>query len=732
MSSTVQLLEVSYAQTGKSTAKNEMGMREMQAKAFLKRDAQYILIKSPPASGKSRALMYLGLDKIHNQGVRKVIVAVPEMSIGGSFKNTNLSDGGFFTDWTIEPHNDLCSGENEQGKVDALIEFLTKPDEEIIVCTHATLRFAYEKIGAGAFNDTVIGIDEFHHVSAEEDNKLGLLIDGVMNHSNAHIVAMTGSYFRGDSVPILTPEDEDKFEKVTYTYYEQLNGYEYLKTLGLGYHFYQDNYTKALPDVLDESKKTIIHIPHVNSGEAHLDKGLAVDAIIDCLGEEIDRDADTGIITIKTNQNRIIRIADLVDENKIMRPRTQTFLRNIKSPDEVDMIIALGMAKEGFDWIYCEHVLTIGFRNSMTEVVQIIGRTTRDCKGKIHAQFTNLIAKPDANDEDVKVSVNNLLKAITLSLLMEQVLAPNITFKRRSDLKSDESIEAGTVIIDDTTVPVSKKLVDILNEDADSIIAQLAERKEIKQVVAQTANPEILGQLSLPEMLVTRYPELTVTEREQLQQGILTRFAINQNGGLLQGKDIPVDAEIEGEKHFTLVNGVYVDLNELTPSQIDALTPEQIVRERDLPKPDSTGAGHGTTTGGGGGHAADEFGNRQFIRMGNRFINVDNLPINLIKSVNPFERAYEILSKNVDKEMLKTIQNVVAASRVTISEDEVRMIWGQVIAFRNTHKRNPSLNSTDPIERRYAEAVVFMTDYASRRKADQLRAESKQNPKTGT
>lgn len=352
MGNTVQILEVTYAQTGKSTSQNNMGMREMQARAFTKRNAQYLLIKSPPASGKSRALMFLSLDKLENQDLKKVIVAVPEMSIGGSFGNTNLKADGFFADWFVEPHNDLCSGDNETGKVDALIAFLKHPEEKTLVCTHSTLRFAYERVGPEAFNGTLLGIDEFHHVSAEEDNKLGALIDGVMHHSNAHIVAMTGSYFRGDTVPILTPEDEDKFEKVTYTYYEQLNGYKYLKTLGLGYHFYQDNWTTALSSVLDATKKTIIHIPNVNSLEAHIEKGLAVDTIITCLGNEIGRDESTGIITVKTKSGRMIKMADLVDENKIMRPKTQAYLRNIKSSDDMDIIVALGMAKEGFDWVY--------------------------------------------------------------------------------------------------------------------------------------------------------------------------------------------------------------------------------------------------------------------------------------------------------------------------------------------------------------------------------------------
>lgn len=66
-----------------------------------------------------------------------------------------------------------------------------------------------------------------------------------MAKSNAHIIAMTGSYFRGDNIPVLLPEDEAKFTKVTYTYYEQLNGYEYLKSLGIGYHFYQGRYFKS-------------------------------------------------------------------------------------------------------------------------------------------------------------------------------------------------------------------------------------------------------------------------------------------------------------------------------------------------------------------------------------------------------------------------------------------------------------------------------------------------------
>ena len=97
--------------------------------------------------------------------------------------------------------------------------------------------------------------------------------------------------------------------------------------------------------------------------------------------------------------------------------------------DHVDIIIALGMAKEGFDWIWCEHALTVGYRSSLTEIVQIIGRATRDAPGKTRARFTNLIAEPDASEAAVTEAVNDTLKAIAASLLMEQVLAPRFEFK---------------------------------------------------------------------------------------------------------------------------------------------------------------------------------------------------------------------------------------------------------------------------------------------------------------
>jgi hypothetical protein len=377
----VNIVDVTYAQTKASVNTDALGMREMQQRVFEQRGAQLLLVKAPPASGKSRALMFVALDKVYNQGRKKVIVAVPERSIGASFASTPLTKHGFWADWEIKDDHNLCDAGSSAGKVGAFVKFLDGPDTAL-VCTHATLRFAFEKLAPESFNGTVLAIDEFHHVSADtETSRLGALLRDVMNGSDVHIVAMTGSYFRGDSVPVLSPEDEAKFTPVTFNYYDQLNGYEHLRSLGIGHHFYQGRYTDAIHEVLDLDKKTIVHIPSVNSGESTKDKIEEVGRIIDAIGHVESTDPDTGIITVRREDTgEIVRVADLVDDtDQKKRGDTLHYLSHTasKERDGVDIIVALGMAKEGFDWPFAEHALTVGYRASLTEVIQIIGRRAR-------------------------------------------------------------------------------------------------------------------------------------------------------------------------------------------------------------------------------------------------------------------------------------------------------------------------------------------------------------------
>lgn len=630
------LVEVVYAQSGQSTNTNKFGMREMQARAYEARDAQYLLLKAPPASGKSRALMFIALDKLNNQGIKKVIVSVPEKSIGSSFSQTNLKDFGFYANWEPNDIYNLCTPGGEKSKVQAFKNFLNDNGEKILICTHSTLRFAFEELKEEQFDNLLLAIDEFHHVSTNEDNKLGELLHFIMQKSNAHVVAMTGSYFRGDSVPVLLPKEEARFTKVTYNYYEQLNGYKYLKSLGIGYHFYQGSYTTAISEVLDTNKKTIIHIPNVNSGESTKDKHNEVDFILDAIGEVSYQDSETGVLFVKRyNDGKIIKVADLVDDRPREREKIVSYLRNIKSLEDMDLIIALGMAKEGFDWPYCEHALTIGYRGSLTEIIQIIGRCTRDSSNKIHAQFTNLIAQPDANDDLVKFSVNNMLKAITASLLMEQVLAPNFKFKTK--LSDDDEPKPGEIKIRGFKEPSSNRVKEIIESDLNDLKASILKDDKIIKAIPGNVEPEIINKVLIPKIIQIKYPELSEDEVEEVRQYIVADSVIKSG-------------EIK------------------------------------------------------------ETGDKRFIRMAGQFVNIDDLNIDLIDSINPFQKAFEILSKSVTTQVLKVIQETIEATRIQMTEEEAILLWPKINQFIKTRGIQPNIQSSDLLEKRLAEAIIFLKE----------------------
>lgn len=632
------IVSVEYQQTGNSKSTNNYGMRDMQERAFEDRNAQYMLLKSPPASGKSRALMFLGLDKLINQGVKKVVVAVPERSIGSSFSPTDLKKFGFFANWSPKDNYNLCTpgSDGSKSKVSAFHNFMDN-DEKILICTHATLRFACEGLDEKKFDNTLLAIDEFHHVSVSGDNRLGEILKNIMDKSQAHIIAMTGSYFRGDSVPILLPEDEAKFKKVTYNYYEQLNGYDYLKTLGIGYHFYQGKYTTAIMEVLDTDKKTILHIPSVNSGESTKDKHNEVDFIIDAIGDVVKQDAETGVIHVKRKTDgKILKIADLVDDTQKERDKIQGYLRDINSADDIDIIIALGMAKEGFDWPYCEHALTVGYRGSLTEIIQIIGRATRDSDNKTHAQFTNLIAQPNVEDDEVKLSVNNMLKAITASLLMEQVLAPNWKFKTK--VSDDDKAKPGEIKIRGLKEPSSQRVKEIVADDITDLKAAIFQDTTMLKAMPDAAvDPEVINKVLIPKVIRTKYPDLTDDQVEEVRQHVVVDSVI-KNGTIKQVAD------------------------------------------------------------------------KRFIRMAGSFVDIDEIHIDLIDRINPFQEAFEVLSKSVSAKVLKIIQETIEATRIQMYFEEAAILWPKIQEFVKTHNRQPDINSVIETEKRMAECIIYLKE----------------------
>jgi len=681
----VPAVSITTARTGASSKANALGMRAMQERAYAKRGEQYLLIKSPPASGKSRALMFIALDKLNNQGLKQAIIVVPERSIGGSFADEPLSQYGFYWDWKVVPQWNLCNapGVDEQkvakSKVDTVRKFLDSADK-VLVCTHATFRFAVEEFGIQAFDGRLIAVDEFHHVSSNPDNVLGNQLGAFIARDKVHMVAMTGSYFRGDSEAVLSPTDEAKFETVTYTYYEQLNGYNWLKSLDIGYFFYTGRYVEAVEKVLDPTLKTIVHIPNVNARESLKDKEREVNEIMHHLGEWKGIDPVTGFHQIQTREGRVLKVADLVDDSDLaMRSRVLTALKDPaqkNNRDYVDIIIALGMAKEGFDWIWCEHALTIGYRSSLTEIVQIIGRATRDAEGKERARFTNLIAEPAAEQGEVAQAVNDMLKAISASLLMEQVLAPRYEFtpKNSGPKEGFEYGEGGYkdgghnigvnketgqihIEINGLATPKSSEATRICKEDLNEVVTSFLQEKTVLErglFDKENTLPEELTQLHMGKIVRERYPELSEADQEAIRQHAIAAMNITQQAKLALAQ---ADAEGTTQGSTALLDGV------------------------------------------------------------KKFINVRDLDIDLIDRINPFDAAYSVLAKAMDEKSLRQVQASIAAKKTAIPEEEARELAKRALQFKIERGRLPDINSADAWEKRMAEGVAALARYRAQAKA---------------
>lgn len=650
------IVDIKYQQKGTSSTTNALGMREMQAKAYEARNHRFLLIKAPPASGKSRALMFIALDKLRNQGLKKVVVAVPEKSIGRSFQNTDLMKYGFFADWKVAPYFNLCDASNESDKAKRFVEFFNQDKAQVLVCAHATLRNGMKEISDELFNDCLLAIDEFHHTSADVSSGLGDVVRRVMNNTTGHVVAMTGSYFRGDGVPVLRAEDEARFFPVTYNYYQQLNGYRYLKNLVLGYHFYHGSYLDHISEVLDTTKKSIIHIPSVNSrASSGLGKYTETDEIIKVIGKVESRDYNNGgIYHVRTKDGRLLKVADLVEDHAETRNLVQGYLQRMKSRDDMDIIIALGTAKEVFDWQWCEECLTIGVRGSLTEVVQIIGRCTRDCEGKTTAKFVNMIGMPETDQPDVKVAVNDFLKAITASLLMEQVMAPSWHFKTVKDVDSDETspYDPRALVIEGLKPLTSEKTKMIVEEQLDDLKASILQDDLVVKAISGSTTAETITQTLIPKVIRDKYPELSDEEVEEVRQRVLLDTLVKGNE-VVDDKGNPIDL-------------------------------------------DSYGAS---------GEDNESEGNR-LIKLANRMINIDRLSINLIDTINPFQRAYEVLSKQVDAPTLKVIQDTMAEQKFDMSLEQALILFkGPYKQYVEEHQgQRPDIKDPDPKVRELAAA----------------------------
>ena len=312
--------------------------------------------------------------------------------------------------------------------------------------------------------------------------------------------------------------------------------------------------------------------------------------------------------------------------------------------------------------------MTVGYRSSLTEIVQIIGRATRDAPGKTRVRFSNLIAEPDASNEAVTEAVNDTLKAIAASLLMEQVLAPRFEFKpknpgsgptpgfdygeggydpARCNVGFSEEQGRFEIEIKGLVTPRSEEAQRICQQDLTEVIATFVQDRSTVErgMFDKELVPEELTQLRMGKIIKDKYPELDAPDQEAVRQHAIAALTLTQ-----KAKQIAIGAIAEeGSPNTAFVDGV-----------------------------------------------------RRYA------MSVGELDIDLIDRINPFGAAYAILAKAMTEQSLQHVEAVILAKRVTMTMEEARALAIRALKFKQERGRLPSITSPDAWEKQMAEGVAYL------------------------
>ncbi|SDF87379.1 hypothetical protein [Sulfitobacter delicatus] len=271
-------------------------------------------------------------------------------------------------------------------------------------------------------------------------------------------------------------------------------------------------------------------------------------------------------------------------------------------------------------------------------------------------------------------AVNDMLKAISGALLMEQVLAPNFKFYRREDGDIREPVHIDkegrvNIGIGGLMEPPTPRARAIVEDDMQDLVAKVCQAMD-RRVVADDVAPEVATQMVLTEIVENSYEDLTPDEAEAIRQDLAARMNIiglakrNAHGDKLGGES------------------------------------------------------EGTQGAGKDGEDEDDTPNLSLMSMVKKFINVRELDIDLIDSINPFREGFDVASRAFDTPLLKNIQNAMVAQRIQMSEKEALVLWPRIQRFRKQEGRPPNPHSEDPLEKRLAEAHA----YVRTKKAERARA----------
>ncbi len=446
-----EMFNISWQRNDIETTEKEDGfftMRVWQMEAFeMLKDASYMIMNAPMGSGKSWMMCLLSTFKMRQDKILRCIIAVPQEIIAPGFAEARLTlADGEEVHW--DPKHYLCNRKAGKSTTDYIISWLLASYEALpdktLICTHRALVIAYKKLKQDGrlhlMKDLLLWVDEAHHIKNAEiegiegppiSNAIGEMVGNLLHRAddNIQIGLTTATFFRGDRYSLLTEKMESQFSRYNLPYDVYLKSMNFLESFSFDFLLCGYDYTKAIGILANERKgKDIVYIPHRRSRISLGNKSREVESIVSeyekVHGNRIS-DSDSVFIHLE-NSGQEFKLLDLVDIDR-RDEKKALFRGNVlkENPQALDTIIALGMFKEGADWIWADRSIIVGPRASFVDVIQMIGRLFRDAKGKKHVEVIQLlpfiIDQPSCEFQD---QLNNYFKAICATLLLEDILEP--------------------------------------------------------------------------------------------------------------------------------------------------------------------------------------------------------------------------------------------------------------------------------------------------------------------
>lgn len=550
--------------------------RTWQAKAFHKLIGKKVSsVYGPPATGKGVLICMMASEYLRLNPNNKVIIAAPQKAITEDIRSMSfiLPSTGQQVDWAPVYLNDTRY--NTDSNLELSRSFLVSPritggiSDGAIIMTHASLVNLF-KNHTDLLKDVLVIFDEYHHIlfgenedGVVETNQLGEVARYALNttDANINIFLATATPYRGDRYPIIPNGVLSSDCEYEHPYDEAWNDFAPLENFGVDFILYKDNsYKNAMNELMGETiEPSIIFVPNVGSRYSVGDKH---DDVMECYraiaGKKTPIIKKDDIFTYVKRGKEWIRCIDLVDDTSNRDQKVRVISEDHKNLDptkrKIDVILALGMMKEGANWRWAKNEYIIGARGSLREFVQMIGRLFRSAEGKhITKTFYMLPHCKHTDNEEYEENFNEYLKATMASLLLIKVYAPRLISTpvegEEEDVNRNKRQKCVNFI--DIVLPDIEQQERLLEEARDIMLAASEEFDEALSIQNGRINAdqrELLKQ-SLNEVL----DSFNITEhREEVKEEILRRFAAANQAAMLDVEGMNV-----GDIDFEMVKDIH-------------------------------------------------------------------------------------------------------------------------------------------------------------------------------